>query len=213
MSARRASLVDAQQASQCVTAALNALSDRRAEADAPLDYARRVRNPWTRDLAVELALEIDRACPGFETHRHEVAAKMGPINRALPELGVRLAEGGPYPVSWRIYAPDDSALLEQPCVIGAQWRGQWPHLSRTCDDLAQTRASLRVLATQADPDRDVDGMTLATACAYRISAFAPPREPVLLAFYAPEGGWRSQAGFSLYAYQTGERTLTPLAPG
>ena len=63
MSARRASLVDARQAGQCVQAALMALTERRAGADAPVDYARRVRNPWTRDLAVELALEIDRVIP------------------------------------------------------------------------------------------------------------------------------------------------------
>lgn len=210
MSARRASLVDAQQAEHCVQAALKALRDRRAGADAPLDYARRVRNPWTRDLAVELALEIDRVIPGADTHRHEISGKLGALNRVLPDMSARLAEGGPYPVSWRVYAADDSALLEQPAVIAAQWRGVWSHLSRACDDLAQARAGLRVLLTQADPDRDVDGLNLATACAYRISAYAPPGEAVLLAFYGPEGGWRDTAGFALYRYRTGDQHPTRL---
>ncbi len=210
MSASRASLVDAQQASACVTAALRALTARRAGADCPIDYARRVRNPWTRDLAVELALEIDRVLPASDAHRHEISAKMGPLNRVLPEMSVRLAEGGPYPVSWRVYEADDSALLEQPAVISAQWRGMWAHLSRACDDLAQARAGLRVLATQADPDRDVDGLSLVTACAYRLSAYAPPGKPVLLAFYGPEGGWRDEAGFSMFRYVTGEQRLEAL---
>ena len=211
MSARRASLVDAQQAMTCVTAALEALTVRRAGADSPIDYARRVRNPWTRDLAVELALEIDRALPDSETHRHEISGKLGALNRALPDMDVRLAEGGPYPVSWRSYAADDSALLDQPVVIGAQWRGMWPHLSRACDDLAQARAGLRVLVTQADPMREVDGQPLVTACAWRISAYAPPGEAVLLAFYGPAGGWRDEAGFSLFSYRTGDRDVTVLA--
>lgn len=213
MSARRASLVDARQASACVTAALKALAERRASADSPIDYARRVRNPWTRDLAVELALEIESAlltASDDNAPRHEISAKMGPINRALPEMTARLADGGPYPVSWRIYAADDSALLEQPAVISAQWRGMWPHLSRACDDLAQARTGLRVLATQADPERDVDGLSLATACAYRLSAYAPPGEQTLLAFYGPAGGWREEAGFSLFRYVTGEQALEAL---
>lgn len=210
MSARRASLVDTQQASACVTAALHALSERRAGADSPIDYARRARNPWTRDLAVELALEIDRGLPSSDARRHEVAGKLGALNRALPEMGVRLAEGGPYPLSWRVYAADDSALLDQPAVICAQWRGMWAHLSRACDDLAQAHAGLKVLATQADPMREVDGQSLVTACAWRISAYAAPGQAVLLAFYGPAGGWRQDAGFSLFAYRTGERDVTPL---
>ena len=213
MSARRASLVDAQQAAQTVTAALKALTARRAGVDAPLDYARRVRNPWTRDLAVELAIEIDRAGSGSATHRHEISGKIGTLNRALPELDVRLAEGGPYPVSWRVYAADDSALLDQPAVICAQWRGQWPHLSRACDDLAQARAGLRVLVTQADPAREIDGLDLVTACAYRISAFAPPGAPVLLAFYGPADGWREESGFSVFHYASGDQAVTVLKTG
>ena len=210
MSARRASLVDAQQAAHCVRAAVEALTDRRASADAPLDYARRVRNPWTRDLAVELALAIDHRLPASDPHRHEVSGKLGAINRALPDIAVRLAEGGPYPVSWRVYAADDSAFLDQPAVIAAQWRGVWPHLSRACDDLAQARTGLRVLLTQADPARDVDGLKLVTACAYRLSAYARPGEAVLLGFYGPEGGWRDTAGFSLFHYVTGDQSVTAL---
>ena len=210
MSARRASLVDARQAGQCVQTALMALTERRAGADAPVDYARRVRNPWTRDLAVELALEIDRVIPHSDALRQEVSAKMGPLNRALPELGVRLAEGGPYPVSWRVYAADDSALRDQPAVIHAQWRGQWPHLSRACDDLAQARTGLRVLLTQADPTREVDGLDLVTACAYRLSAYAPPGDCVMLGFYSPDGGWRERAGFTLFSYVTGDQAVTAL---
>lgn len=213
MSARRASLVDAHDARQCVTAALRALTERRADADAPLDYARRVRNPWTRDLAIELALEIDHtltASPADAGHRHEVSALMGPLTRALPEMQVRLAEGGPYPVNWRIYADDDSAMLDQPAVICTQWRGLWPHLSRACDDLSQAGAGLKVLVTQADPTREVDGLSLATACAYRLSAYAHKGDPMLLAFYGGAEGWRETAGFTLYGYVAGERALTPL---
>jgi hypothetical protein len=214
MSPMRASLVPVDAAKQTVLAALDALALRRASIDSPVDYIRRVAHPWTDDLAFELALQIDAGPPGDAPHPvQEVSTTFRRVARDAPEMRVRLFQGPPHAVSWRIYAADDSVLLEQPVVIHCPWRGTWPSLSRACDDLAQTRASLRVLATQADPDRDVDGMTLATACAYRISAFAPPREPVVLAFYAPGGGWRSQAGFSLYAYQTGERTLTPLASG
>ena len=212
MSARRASLVDAQQATQCVRAALEALTDRRAAADAPLDYARRIRNPWTHDLAVELALTLESHFAVSDTHRHEISGKLGAINRALPDISVRMAEGGPYPVSWRVYAADDSAFLDQPAVIAAQWRGIWPHLSRACDDLAQARTSLRALVTQADPMRDVEGQTLATACAWRISAYAPPGETVLLAFYGPSGSWRDEAGFTIFAYKTGDRDITAVEP-
>tara|TARA_E500000318_G_C3514361_1_gene193691 strand:+ start:271 stop:915 length:645 start_codon:yes stop_codon:yes gene_type:complete len=214
MSPARASLVPVEDAITIVTAALDALVRRRASIDAPVEYVRRVAHPWTDDLAFELALQIDAAQTGGELQpMQEVSTAFRRVARDAPEMKVRLVQGLPHTIRWRIYAPDDSALLEQPVALHSQWRGAWPHLSRACDDLAQTRASLRVLATQADPDRDVDGLTLATACAYRISAFAPPREPVLLAFYAPEGGWRSQAGFSLYSYKTGEQAVTPLAPG
>lgn len=212
MSPIRASLVPVDAAKQTVMAALHALARRRASIDAPVDYVRRVAHPWTDDLAFELALQIDARARGDAPHPvQEISTAFRQVVRDAPDMQVRLFQGPPHAVSWRIYAADDSALLEQPVIIRCPWRGTWPYLSRACDDLAQTRAGLRVLATQADPDRDVDGMTLATACAYRISAFAPPREPVLLAFYAPDGGWRSQAGFSLYSYQTGERDLTPLA--
>lgn len=214
MSPARASLVPVEDAINIVTRALNALTRRRASIDAPIDYIRRVAHPWTDDLAFELALQIHAAQTGDATQPvHEVSTAFRRVARDAPEMKVRLVPGPPHTVRWRIYAPDDSALLDQPVVIQSQWRGAWAFLSRACDDLAQSRAGLRVLATQADPDRDVDDLTLATACAYRISAYAPPREPVLLAFYAPEGGWRDEAGFSLFTYKTGEQAVTPLTPG
>jgi len=118
----------------------------------------------------------------------------------------------PYATSWRIYAADDSQMIAQPLVAELSWRGQWSTLSRACDRLAQARTSLRVLATQADPNRDVGGLSLAQACAYRIAAFAPSGQTVLLAFYCPDGGWRDEAGFEVYRYRTGAQDVVELTP-
>jgi hypothetical protein len=120
------------------------------------------------------------------------------------------AESDPlYDIAWRLYAADGSALLAQPLIAECAWRGGWRTQAGAADRLAQGRAHVRLLCTMDDPARPVGDMTLAEACAFRIAAFAPAGETVLLAFYGPAGAWRAQPGFSVFHYVTGRDRVEP----
>lgn len=212
-----ASKPDAQTSLLAAHHALNSVSDRRSSVDAPLDYSHRIRHPWTRDFNLQLVRAIHTQCkPEPNGPIHEVASRWWgdtthDLKQVNPDNAIRVMADSPYATSWRIYAADDSQMIAQPLVAELSWRGQWSALSRACDRLAQARCTVRLLVTQADPNRDVGSFTLAQACAYRIAAFAPAGQSVLLAFYCPDGGWREQAGFSYYGYRTGAQELKPLS--
>lgn len=216
MSGPGASNVDVQTSLLAAHHALERVSARRSGVDDPLDYNHRIRHPWTRDFNLQLVRSLHAQCkPAPDGPIHEVATRWwGDISHDLkqanPENTIRVTADSPYSTSWRVYAADDSQMLSQPLVAELNWRGQWSTLSRACDRLAQARTGLRLLATQADPNRDVGGFTLVQACAYRIAAFAPSGQKALLAFYCPENGWRDQAGFTFYGYKTGAQELKPL---
>jgi len=207
MTRQGASRVRVETVRDYVQMALSDVQARRSALDTPLDYPSHNPHPWTQDFALALARTLHthlRLNP--ESHRHEVAAHWR-TGHAVPDLTpIRLSADALYTTCWRVYAPDDSALIQQ--ALAAELH--WGPLSRACDRLAQARASLRLLASQADPARQVGGMTLAQACAYRIAAFAPPGETVLLAFYSPDTGWRAEAGFDCFSYVTGARGVTQL---
>jgi len=112
-----------------------------------------------------------------------------------------------YDIAWRVDPDDGSALAAQPLAAECLWRGGWGALSQACDRLAQARAGVRLLATASDPRTDMGGMGLAEACAFRIAAFAPPGERVLLAFHSTEEGWARSEGFAIFDYVTGEAAL------
>ena len=192
-----------------ISGALNDLARRRGGVDHPGLYANR-DNPWTDQLARRLRelLAGELARTPDPVRRHVVAARW----RAAALLADGPVEAGRdpmYDIGWRVYSVDGARLEAQPLIVETPWRGGWRAAARACDRLAQGRAGLRVLCAMADPDARVGDMTLKQACAFRIAAFAPPREPVLLAFYGGARGWRGEAGFSIYAYTTGQRRVSP----
>lgn len=186
--------------------ALRAVAGARAGADHPGMYARG-DNPWTDQIARELreTIAAGPAAPG----RHAVAARWR-FRSLLPERPVAAAFDPLYDIAWRTYAEDGSSMTAQPLIVECAWRGGWGVLAAAADRLAQGRADLRLLCAMDDPARDVGGMSLAEACAFRISAFAPPGEAVMLAFYAKAGSWRESAGFAIYAHVTGRDRLDPV---
>ena len=188
-------------------AALRALAAQRGGVDHPGLFAD-ADNPWTDQLARLLRAEIAarRVEKPQPRYRHSVAARWRAA--ALLEDGPVLADHDPvYDIAWRVYAADLARLVSQPVIAECPWRGGWAQCAAACDRLAQGRADLKLLCAMADPSRPVGAMTLAQACAYRIAAFAPRGEAVLLAFYGGAQGWRGQAGFEVFAYTTGRRAL------
>lgn len=192
-----------------ISGALNDLARRRAGVDHPGLYPNG-DNPWTDQLARHLRTllgeELSRA-PDLD-HRHVVAARWRAA-ALLDEGPVAAARDPVYDIAWRSYSADGARLKAQPLIVETPWRGGWRVCAPACDRLAQGRAGLRVLCAMADPHTAVGEMSLKEACAFRIAAFAPPREPIMLAFYGGAQGWRGEAGFSVYAYTTGERAVSP----
>ena len=197
------------QAGGLALGALHDLARRRSGVDHPGLYPND-DNPWTDQLARRLrdlvAEELARA-PDRD-RRHVLAARWRAA--ALLEDGPVAAARNPvYDIAWRVYSADCARLEDQPLIVECPWRGGWRACAPACDRLAQARAGLRVLCAQADPDAPVGEMGLKEACAFRIAAFAPAGEPVLLAFYGGAQSWRGEAGFSIYAYTTGRRGVSP----
>ena len=195
---------------ETVTRALDAVARARGDADHPGMY-RRGDNPWTDRLARDLRDHIAAALEPEHAGCHAVAARW-----RFPSLikdGPVLAAPDPlYDIAWRIYAQDGSALVAQPLIAECAWRGGWRALSAASDRLAQGRAQVKLLCAMDDPQRAVGEMTLAEACAFRISAFAPAGEAVMLAFYGKGGSWRETPGFSVFTYVTGRDRLESVNP-
>lgn len=205
-----ASLNGAASAAGLALRALGAAANVRAGADHPAMYARG-DNPWTDRIARELRDQIAAALTPEHAGCHAVSARW-----RFPSLiknGPVLATDNPlYDIAWRIYAQDGSALLAQPLIAECAWRGGWRSMSAACDRLAQGRAHVKLLCAMDDPQRAVGEMTLAEACAFRISAFAPAGEEVMLAFYGKGESWRETPGFSVFTYLTGRDRLEPVNP-
>lgn len=201
----------AEAAAGLALAALASVSARRAGADHPALYAAG-DNPWTDLMARDLRDAIDAALPPEQAARHAVAARWR-FPSLLPERAVLAAKQPLYDIAWRVYAADGGALAAQPLIAECPWRGGWRALSGAADRLAQGRADVKLLCAMDDPSRAVGeggAMTLAEACAFRIAAFAPAGERVLLAFYGQAGSWRETPGFSVFSYITGAGAVTPV---
>lgn len=190
--------------------ALDATAQRRAGADHPGMYDA-ADNPWTDQIARNLRDGIAATLSPDHERCHAVAARWR-FASLLTESPVLATSRPLYDFAWRIYAEDGSALLAQPLIAECAWRGGWRALSGAADRLAQGRAGLKLLCAMDDPARAVGEMTLAEACAFRISAFAPPGEEVLLAFYGRPGSWRETGGFSVFAYVTGRNRIEAVNP-
>ncbi|MGJ3232548.1 MAG: hypothetical protein ACFE0P_12180 [Oceanicaulis sp.] len=190
--------------------ALSATAEARAGADHPGLFASD-DNPWTDRIARELREAVAGVLGPAHGGCHAVAARW-----RFPSLikdGPVLATSDPlYDIAWRVYAADGSAMLAQPLIAECAWRGGWRSLSAAADRLAQGRAHVKLLCAMDDPDRDIGGMTLVQACAFRISAFAPPGEDVMLAFYGRAGSWRETAGFAVHTHVTGEDQVFAVNP-
>jgi len=208
MASASASFPGAAQTIKLVTDALTQTAERRAHVDSPAQH-HAGDNPWTDQIARTLR-DLAAAHPALaaDPRRHEIAAHWR--FPALLEPGPVRAGASPlYDIAWRVHAADASRMIDQPLAAECVWRGGWQMMSRACDRLAQARCGVRLLAGFADPSREIGPMTLAEACAFRIAAFAPRGETVLLAFYGAAGGWRDWPGFTLFEYKTGARTVAP----
>lgn len=197
-----ASANGAEAAAGLALAALRDTETRRAGVDHPAMYARG-DNPWTDQIARRLREALAERLAGARRERHAVAARW-----RFPSLlgdGPVSAQADPlYDFAWRVYTEDGSAMLAQPLVAECAWRGGWRAQSAAADRLAQARARVKLLCAMDDPARPVGAMTLSEACAFRIAAFAPPGESVLLAYYGQAASWRERAGFSVFRYVTGD---------
>ena len=194
--------------------ALDATARRRAGTPGPASFIDEP-HPWTLDAARALAREVDDAfdaadgAGGRERHRIAADGAAGRFGATPDQPGERLlAPAWLYDLAWRTEAGDGSRMTALRLAARLVWRGGWAEQSAACDQLAASAAQLRVIAVSADPEREVDGMALNKALAYRISAFAPPGGAVLLAFHGGEGGWRGAEGFTLFDHVTGERAVT-----
>ncbi len=204
-----ASLIGADAAADIVLDALRRLTEIRGAMDHPGLFPA-ADHPWTDHFArlVRDAVDARLPNPAGTDDIHVVAAHW----RAASLLGqsrVRAGEHPLYDVAWRVYPADGGRLLAQNLAAECVWKGGWPALARACDRLAQARAGLKLLAGMDDPGRRIGEMSLAEACAFRISAFAPKGERVMLAFYGSGGedSWRDAPGFTRFTYVTGEAAL------
>lgn len=207
MSGAGDSQIGTQRAADKAARALIALATRRGGIDHPGSYEH-TANPWTDQLAKLLRDDLiaDLAQDPQPERQHAIAARWR-FPALLPEGPVLAAAQPVYDLAWRVYPADCSRLIDQPLIAECIWRGGWSKAAPACDRLAQGRASVRVLCVQSDPSTSVGDMTLAEACAYRISAFAPPGDTVLLAFYGGTDSWREVPGFTLIDYVTGRGDL------
>jgi hypothetical protein len=194
-----------------VRGALEDLVRQRGVIDHPALYSNS-DNPWTDHLARRLRARIGDALTGKlrQDHHHVVAARWR-AEALLEEASVKAARTPLYDIAWRTYAANWAHLRSQPLVVECPWKGGWAALAPACDRLAQARSDLRLLCAMADPSLKVGEMTLAEACAFRIAAFAPPRDAVLMAFYGGQDSWRIEPGFTLFTYITGDRRLTTVS--
>jgi hypothetical protein len=210
MAGARNSLTGAESAQALAVEALRSLSDRRANLDHPALYAG-LDNPWTDQLARLVRDALNQRLiqtPDAES-RHVMAAHWR-FPSLLPDGPAAPGRNPLYDLAWRVYPADASCLAGQPLIAECAWRGGWAACAPACDRLAQGRATVKLLCAMADPDHAIGDMTLAQACAFRIAAFAPKGERVLLAFYGAPGSWRESAGFALYGYRTGDDVLQAL---
>lgn len=212
MGAARASLEGAETPRKLAKQALGRLLETRGAEDHPALYSMK-GHPWTDHFARIFRDEVDSWLAGQSDDDgiHVVAARWRAF-RLLQEKRVRAGEHPLYDTAWRSYPADGGQLLAQRLIAECVWKGGWPALARGCDRLAQARADLKLIMTMDDPDQVVGDMTLAQACAFRISAFAPAGDPVMLAFYGTGGpdSWRQTPGFTLFSYVTGEAGLVAL---
>ncbi|MEO1040204.1 MAG: hypothetical protein AAFX09_11715 [Pseudomonadota bacterium] len=193
--------------------ALDALARRRAGTPAPSAFSDHP-HPWTLDFARLLARRVDdRLSAGAPwPGRHLIscdgaAGRSGMTSHAPGER--LLAPAWLHDVAWRVEREDGSALADTPLVARLVWRGGWPQLVGACDAIAACRARVRLVCANADPARAVGEMTLAEALAFRISAFAPAGDRVVLAFYGGDDAGAERAGFTLFDYACGERDVKP----
>jgi hypothetical protein len=209
MARRGDSPTGAGRAAGAALGALNDLTRRRAGVDHPGLYPN-ADNPWTDQLARRLRVLAgeELARTPDPDRRHVIAARWRAA-ALLEDSPVEAARTPVYDIAWRIYAADCARMTAQPLIAECAWKGGWAALAPACDRLAQGRAGLKLLCAMADPGTEVGEMTLAQACAFRISAFAPAGDRVLLAFYGGANGWRGEPGFTVFAYTTGERGLKP----
>jgi len=204
-----ASLRGVETATALAARALETLAEVRGDQEHPALFPM-AGHPWTDHLARLLRDHIDAwlAAQSDNDDIHVVAARW----RAASLLHTRRVRAGEHPlydIAWRTYPADGAQLLAQRLIAECVWKGGWPALARACDRLAQARADLKLIVTMDDPESLVGEMTLAQACAFRISAFAPKGDCVRLAFYGSGGAdsWRQTPGFSLFDYVTGEGAL------
>lgn len=201
-----ASLIGARPAAALALDALAAVQARRGGVDRPALYLRN-DNPWTDQIARDLrdALAARLAARPEPDHAHEVAARWR-FPRLLGDGPVSAGADPLYDIAWRVYAASGDRMIEQPLVAECVWRGGWLALSAAADRLAQARAGMTLLCAADDPDRDMGGMKLAEACAFRFAAFAPEGEAMLLAFHQsrPAAG---APGFAVFAYRAGAPAL------
>lgn len=209
MRSGRASLIGAEAALDVAQSALSRLTEVRGRMDHPGLFPA-ADHPWTDHFArlTREAVEARLPDPADGADIHVVAARW----RAASLLGPGRVRAGAHPlydVAWRVYPADGGRLLAQNLIAECIWKGGWPALARAGDRLAQARSAVKLLIGAEDPARQVGAMSLAEACAFRISAFAPKGERVMLAFYGSGGedSWRDVPGFTVFDYVTGEANI------
>ncbi|XBQ16927.1 MAG: hypothetical protein ABL308_03395 [Oceanicaulis sp.] len=193
-----------------VVRAIEETAARRAGVDRPGLYPEG-DDPWTDQIARALRDGLSEALERFPTPDavHEIAARWR--FPAMMEAGAVRAGADPvYDIAWRVYSTDLGQMKDQPFVAECCWRGGWRALSAAADRLAQARAGLKLLCAEDDPARDLGGMNLAEACAFRLAAFAPPGDRLLLAFYRPEPG--AGGRFELLRFEAGDHRLHAVNP-
>ena len=201
-----ASLTDAESAAALATRVLHSLVQIRGEQEHPALYPM-LDHPWTDHFArlVRDDVHDQLSEPEEGEDIHVVAAHWRSVGLLAPRR-VRAGEHPLYDLAWRVYPADGGRLLAQRLIAECIWKGGWPALARACDRLAQARSDVKLITTMEDPSRKVGDMMLAEACAFRINAFAPAGDHVMLAFYGSGGAdsWRQTPGFAFFDYVTGE---------
>jgi hypothetical protein len=192
------------------TRALEALAEIRGAQEHPGRFPI-ADHPWTDHLARLMRDGVDAwLTEQSDIDDIHVVAAQWRTPSLLTSRRVRAGEHPLYDIAWRSYPADGARLMAQRLIAECVWKGGWPALARAADRLAQARADLKVMVAMDDPDSLVGQMTLAEACAFRISAFAPKGDHVMLAYYGSGGAdsWRDAPGFALFDYVTGDRAVT-----